>query len=179
MSKANLWLCLPMTVLAMVVCSPLHAADEQVHVVDGSELDHWWQIDPGHNPRFESPLHLATDEGCIVVAFEIHGDGNVSNQRVLRSVWTDAQTGRQVERALLRYVPLRRFVATVANAGHDPVYTYQVFTFTASLIPQSGADAQLEKQQLNELQSKCEIPDFPQQVQAMINAAANAKGATQ
>lgn len=47
------------------------------------------------------------------------------------------------------------------------MYTYIVHTFTIDNL----RDA--------DYRSKCEMTDFPQQVQSMINAGANAKGATQ
>ena len=186
MSKVNISLYLSMTVLVMAVCNPLRAADEQVHVIPDSELNQWWQAPPGGNSGPQLPP-LALD-GCIAVAFEIHEDGSVSNERVWHRAWTDTNQGKQFEQAVLQVLPHWHFVPAPANAGHNAVYTYQVFAITMSMISNSmtgtppmptASDRRRAERQDDQNKAQCEMSDFPQQVQNMINAAANAKGATQ
>ena len=185
MSTANARPYLLMMLFAVVICEPLQAADDQVHVISASELDQWWQAAAGGNPEPTYPPLIV--EGCVAVAFEIHGDGSVSNQRVWRSAWTDATLGRQVEQAALQAVPHWRFVPAPANESHDAVYTYHIFTNTLSRIdPMPGtspmptaSDRHRAERRSDENEAKCEMTDFPQQVEAMINAGTAAKGGTQ
>ena len=177
MSKVNISLYLSMTVLVVAVCNPLRAADDQVRVVPDSELNQWWQAVPGGNPEPQFPP-LAVS-GCIAVAFEIHEDGSVSNERVWQRAWTDANLGSQLEQAALGVLPHWRFIPAPANTNHDAVYTYQVFTNTLSLIadPMPGAppmptasDRHRVERQQEQAEAPCKMSDFPQQVQAMINS---------
>ena len=133
MGKVNISLYLSMTVLAMAVCDPLRAADEQVRVVPASELGQWWQAVPGHPnllPQYPVDALQEGVTGCVAVAFEIHGDGSVSNERIWNSALTHAHSSKQLEQAILQTVHQWRFDPTTTNMGHDPVYTYQTLTFT-------------------------------------------------
>lgn len=173
-------------ILAFAMCEPLQAADDQVHVIPASELNQWWQSAPGGNPEPQYPPLVV--DGCVAVAFEIHSDGSVSNQRVWRSAWTDSNDGRQFEQAVLKILPHWRFVPASTNTDHSAVYTYQVFTHTASLLsePMPGAppmptasDRRRAISHQEQAEAPCKVSDFPQQVQAMINAGTAAKGGTQ
>jgi hypothetical protein len=70
-------------------------------------------------------------------------------------------------------LPRWHFVPTATNVQHDPVYTYEVFTHTAILIHGYGPahdDNRRDKQLTDEIKAKCEMTDFPQQVQAFIKS---------
>lgn len=164
-------------VTALGVCLSAHAADGQVHVVPDSQLQQWWQAVPGQEdpqPQFP-PNH--DQEGCTAIAFMIHSDGTVSNERVWHSAWSDLMSKNQYNQLFLRVMHQRRFRPAATNITHDPVYTYQVFTLTLSLVPwgvtpkPSHSDQLRAQQHENTIKAKCEITDFPQQVQAMINSS--------
>ncbi|HWG10757.1 MAG TPA: energy transducer TonB [Rhodanobacteraceae bacterium] len=189
MSRLNISLCLSITVLVMAVCDPLRAADDQVRVVQASALGQWWQAVPGHpNPLPQYPVDALQEgvTGCVAVAFEIHGDGSVSNERIWNSALTHAHSSKQLEQAILQTVHQWRFDPTTTNMGHDPVYTYQTLTFTITepspshwtvnifINKPTTVDNRRIEPQTDELQAKCEMPDFAQQVQATINAGAQA-----
>ena len=156
-------------------CLSAHAADGQVHVVPDSQLQQWWQAAPGQeNPPPQFPPN-PDQEGCVAVAFMIHSDGTVSNERVWRSVWSDFQSKNQYNNYYLRVVHQRRFTPAATNEAHDPVYTYLVFTWTTSLVPfgtpkPNHTDQLRVRQHEDAVKAKCEMTDFPQQVQAMINS---------
>lgn len=150
------------TLLATVVCTPLQAADDQVRVVPDSQLKQWWQAPPGHpNAPPQYPIDAVKEgvEGCVAVAFEIHADGSVSNERVWHSVLTNVYSKKEVEQASLMAVHNWRFVPSPANTERVPVYTYNVATFTLDNAPRES-----------KFRANCEMSDFPQQVQAMIGA---------
>ena len=113
----------------------------------------------------------------MAIAFLIHSDGTVSNERVWRSVWSAFESKNQYNNFFLRVMHQRRFTPAATNEAHDPVYTYQVFTWTLSLVPfgvtpkPNSADQLRAQQHEDTIKAKCEITDFPQQVQAMINSA--------
>lgn len=157
-------------------CLSAHAADGQVRVVPDSQLQQWWHLAQSEDPPLPSfsPDHLP--EGCVAIAFMIHSDGTVSNERVWRSVWSDFQSKNQYNNYYLRVVHQRRFTPAATNEAHDPVYTYQVFTWTSSLVPfgtpkPNHSDQLRVRQHEDAVKAKCEMTDFPQQVQAMINTA--------
>ncbi|MBS0432344.1 MAG: hypothetical protein JSS21_08090, partial [Proteobacteria bacterium] len=131
MSNANVRPYLLLMIFAIAACKPLQAADDQVRVVPASELGQWWQVVPGHDPQ---PPHLdmaqPLETGCIAVAFEIQGDGSVSNERVWRTTLTDSLAGKRLERGALQAMHQSRFLPAPANKNNSAVYTYYVFTFT-------------------------------------------------
>ena len=158
-------------------CLCAHAADGQVRVVPDSQLQQWWHLAQSENPYLPSfsPDHL--QEGCVAIAFMIHSDGTVSNERVWRSVWSDFESRNQYNHFFLRVMHQRRFTPAAANEAHDPVYTYQVFAWTSSLAQFGGtpkpnhSDQLRARQHEDTIKAKCEMTGFPQQVQAMINSA--------
>src|SRR6185437_8457535 len=178
MSNANAGRCLLVALFVVLISGPLHAADDQVHVVPASELDQWWQLAPGYGPP-QSPAPDPSQPiptGCMVIAFEIHSDGSVSNERVWRTTLTNSLQDERVKRGVLRAMHQSRFVPVPANQNESPVYTYKVFTY--DWIRQGSDDREAERVS-RETASKCDIPDFPQQVQAMVQAAAKGNGGTQ
>ncbi|HJU25594.1 MAG TPA: TonB family protein [Rhodanobacteraceae bacterium] len=188
MGSANARPYLLMILFAVAVDKPLHAADDQVHVVPASELEQWWHVEPRKDPEPPYPIEAAQtgEAGCIAVAFEVHGDGNVSNERAWRSTLTDSPAGKLLIQGALQAMHQWRFVPAPANAGHDAVYTYHVFTYGLTrLDPMPGtnpipnaSDRRRADREDYENKAQCEISDFPQQVQAIISAAP-AKGGTQ
>ncbi|HEY3521471.1 MAG TPA: TonB family protein [Rhodanobacteraceae bacterium] len=154
----------------------LQGADEQVRVVPESELASWWQSDPAsRNTSALYPVEAIKGgvEGCVAVAFEIHSDGTTSNERVWRSVWPHELANKQIKQSALWAVHSWRFIPAPQNVSRTPVYTYLVETFTLT----EGTRSPEQTKIIAEFKSKCEMSDFPQQVQAMTNAAASAKGA--
>jgi TonB family protein len=151
--------------LAAVVCGPLHAADNQVRVIPDSQLKQWWQAThANHNAIPQYPIDAIREgvEGCMTVAFEIQGDGSVSNERIWRDETPKFHETKAWEQATLLTIHQWHFVPAPANKERAPVYTYQVVTFTM------GGDADNPSRD-SEIKAKCEMTDFPQQVQAMIN----------
>ena len=172
-----------LVVFVAAVCNPLQGADNQVHVVPDLQLQQWWEAAPGQE---NSPPQYPPDPdqgGCVAVAFMIHGDGTVSNERVWHSEWSNAKSSKTYDQLALRAVHQWHFVATATNTTHDPVYTYQIFTYTLTMIssmpgvaPAPNHSDRLRAQQHEEAsKAKCEMTDFPQQVQAMINSAQTGK----
>ncbi|HWG10755.1 MAG TPA: hypothetical protein VN693_04575 [Rhodanobacteraceae bacterium] len=170
------------TVLAAIAVflfsNQLQAANEQVRVVPASELEQWWKVVPGHDPELSIDIAQAGVEGCVAVAFEIHGDGRVSNERVWRRALTNIPESKQFEQFALQTMHQRHFIPAPTNTNHDAVYTYQVFTNTLSLLadPMPGAppmptasDRHRAERQGEQDEAPCKMSDFPQQVQAMIN----------
>lgn len=179
MSRPNALWCLLAALFVVLISKPLHAADDQVNVVPASELKLWWQVDsasPNSSPPY--PVEALRDggEGCVAVAFEIHSDGSVSNERVWHSGLTGANSIKELEQAALLTVHQWRFAPAATNASHASVYTYQTITFT--LVGSDKWTGQ-DQQHHDELEAKCNVPDFPQQVQAMAQAAAKTNGGTQ
>lgn len=164
MSKANAWLYLPMTILVMAVCSPLRAADDQVRVVPASELEQWWQVAPGHELNLGPQRDL---QGCVAVAFEIHGDGTVSNERIWNPSSVPIWTLWSVTNNALQLARQWRFVPAPTNKTHAAIYTYASVTYT---LGNGFSRAQLDEFKSDKFRLKCEVPDFVQQVQAMINS---------
>lgn len=107
----------------------------------------------------------------MAVAFEIHSDGSVSNERVWRTTLTNALSDQQLKHYVLRDLHRWHFVPAPANQSESPVYTFNLFVYGAVY---SGDDSD-DQRTAREGAAKCDIPDFPQQVQAMAQAAA-AKG---
>ena len=166
---------MPLAMCGLIFCGASLAADDQVHIIPESDLKQWWLPLPGsHNPPSQYPIDAIKDggEGCVAVAFEIHDDGSVSNERVWRSALNDANASVELKQAALLGVHQWRFVPAPANTEHAPVYTYQVVTFTLSNSPVSTEN---DKKRMNEIKAKCEMTDFPQQVQATINSAQTGK----
>jgi len=112
----------------------------------------------------------------MAVAFEIQSDGSVSNERVWRTTLATSLESKRLERGVLLAMHQSHFVPAPANKNNNPVYTYKIFTY--GWIPWGSDDHEIQRRG-REDEAKCEMKDFPQQVQAMISAAANAKGATQ
>lgn len=172
-----------LVVLVAVVCNPLHAADNQVHVVPDSQLGQWWLATPGHENAPPQYPPNPDQEGCVAVAFMIHRDGTVSNERAWHNAWSNTQSGKQYDQLALRAVHQWHFVPAATNATRDPVYTYQIFTYTLTMIssmpgvtPMPNHSDRLRAQQHEDtIKAKCEMTDFPQQVQAMINSAQTGK----
>ena len=111
------------------------------------------------------------------MAFEVHGDGSVSNERAWRSALTGGNSSKELQQIALLGVHRWRFVPAATNASHASVYTYQIVTFT--LTGSSPKWTEYDQQRHDELEAKCNVPDFAQQVQTMMNAASGAKGGTQ
>ena len=157
-----------LAVLALTIFRSSFAAGDDVHVISESDMKSWWL--PAHSnsaPQYPIDALKSGAEGCVAVAFEIHSDGSVSNERVWHSDLTNVWASKQIEQSALLAAHQWQFVPASTNTGRIPVYTYIVHTFTID----NSRDA--------DHRSKCEMSDFPQQVQSMINAAASAKGATQ
>lgn len=159
-------------------CAPLLAAGDQIHVIDESEMQHWWHVPAGsQNPAPPYPIDAIRRgvEGCMVVAFEINRDGSVSNERVWLDKIPQFSGRKAMERAALLAVHQWRFAPVAENTNREAVYTYHTFTYTLS---GSSKWTTYDQQHEDKLKATCKVPDFPQQVQAMINAntqAANAK----
>lgn len=167
------------SLVALTMCMSAQAADGQVHVVPDSQLQQWWQVAPGQkNAQPQYPPNPG-QEGCVTVAFMIHSDGTVSNERAWHSEWSDAKSSKQYNQLALQAVHQWHFAPTAANTTRDPVYTYRVFTLTLSLMHSmpgvtsmpNHSDRVRAQQRENTINAKCEMTDFPQQVQAMINSA--------
>jgi TonB family protein len=164
-------------IFASTIIGSSWAADDDVRVVPESELKLWWQSDPSSsNLPAVYPVEALrnTVESCVAVAFEIHSDGTVSNERVWNSNLTDPTVGKQLRQSALLTAHQWRYVPAPANTGRTPVYTYLVITFILKGGYRGSGSAREAK-----LKSQCEMSDFPQQVQAMINAGTAAKGGTQ
>ena len=162
-------------VFTLLVCGLSQATDDHVRVVPESSLSLWWQPDPvtpNQAPKYPLEALQANVEGCVVVAFEIHGDGSVSNERLWRSVFTNVRSDKRIEQASLLALHQWRFIPAVANKGRSSVYTYHIFTYVVSGPQWTANDERRDR----ELKSKCEISDFAQQVQNMTDAASRAKG---
>lgn len=166
MSKLTHRLGVLVAIALLAFCFQARAADDQVQVVSESALGSFWLPDPA---RPKSPPQYPIDalksgaEGCVAIALEIHGDGSVSNVRVWRSNLTNVSPAKEIERSAMLDVAQWHFVPAPGNKGRTPVYTYQIMTFTIG----GTGDSRREK----EVWAKCEMTDFPQQVQAMINSA--------
>ena len=173
---------------AFMVAGLVHANGNQVRVVSEADLGQWWVPPPGHPnsaPDVSALMEAGQfNQGCLAVAFEIHADGSVSNERI----WLSALANNDAEalkQTVLRGVHKWRFVPAPGNTGHDTVYTYQVLTYTMTMIANSmaldiparttKADERRANEQDKELHAKCEMTDFPQQVQAMIDSAQTGK----
>lgn len=157
--------------LVATACNPLHAADSQIHVVPESELKQWWQApSPNTNPPPQYPIEAIKSgiEGCMAVAFEIHSDGSVSNERLWRDETPRFHLTKVWEQATLLAVHQWHFEPAATNTNRDSVYTYTVVTYTLS---NSEKLAKYDKERNDKNKAKCEMTDFPQQVQAMINSA--------
>lgn len=157
----------------LAFCFQSRAADDQVQVVSESNLKSFW-LPSRHNPPPQYPIDAVKDggEGCVAVAFEIHGDGSVSNERVWRSALNDANASGELKEAALFGVHKWHFEPAPANTNRDPVYTYAVVTFTLS---NSDKWSKYDRERNAKNKAKCEMTDFPQQVQAMINSAQTGK----
>jgi TonB family protein len=157
--------------LVAAICNPLHAADSQIRVVPESGLNEWWQApSPNHNlpPQYPIDAIKSGVEGCMAVAFEIQRDGSVSNERLWSNKTPKFRETKAWEQATLLAVHQWRYVPAPANTSRDPVYTYAVVTFTLS----NGEKwTEYDKERNESNKAKCEMTDFPQQVQAMINSA--------
>ena len=167
LTKVHAGSCLLLALLGVAICEPLQAANDQVHVIDADELTQWWQLAPGYgrpHPPAPDPSQ-PTPTGCMAVAFEIHADGSVSNERVWRTTLTNALADKQLERGVMKAVHQLRYVPASANKDGAPVYTYLMFTFEVMLQGSELSDAKLAE-------AKCAMTDFPQEVQAMTQAAA-------
>ena len=179
MSNSNARSYLSVILFAVAICEPLQAADDAVRVVPESDLKSWWQAGESLTPpRYPIDALKSGAEGCVAVAFEIHSDGSVSNERVWRkqlSAGTDSAL-KLLEQSALLAVHQWNYVPAPTNAVRSPVYTYAVITFTLTEGYRSPERAKIKDA---EFKAKCEMPDFPQQVQAMINAGTAAKGGTQ
>lgn len=160
-----------LVVLVAAACNPLHAADNQVRVVPESQLDQWWQAAPtNHNSLPQYPVEALKSgvEGCMAVAFEIQSDGSVSNERLWSDKTPKFRETKAWEQATLLAVHQWHFEPAPANANRDRVYTYAVVTFTLS----NGEKwTKYDKERDANNKAKCEMTDFPQQVQAMIDSA--------
>lgn len=159
-----------LVVLLAAVCNPLQAADTQIHVVPEAQSQQWWQPSVNHNPPPQYPIEAIKSglEGCMAVAFEIHGDGSVSNERLWRDETPRFHETRAWEQATLLAVHQWHFEPAPTNTNRDPVYTYAVVTFTLS---DGEKWTKYDKQRNEKNKAKCEMTDFPQQVQTMINSA--------
>jgi TonB family protein len=157
--------------LVSAACNPLHAADSQIHVVPESALKEWWQPpSPNHNTPPQYPIEAIKSgvEGCMAVAFEIQSDGSISNERLWRDETPRFRETKAWEQAALLAVHHWHFEPAPANVNRDPVYTYTTFTFTLS----NGTKwTKYDKERDDKNKAKCEMKDFPQQVQAMVNSA--------
>lgn len=151
-------------ICALIIFHPCFAADEQVRVVPAQEFATWWEDDPAaQNPAptyFEKALRVAV-EGCMAVAFLVHSDGSVSNERVWRDTIPAFSWRKDMEQSVLQTVRRWRFIPTSKNETRTPVYSYITFAFTLS-------DDSLRARSIR---SRCRMSDFPQQVQTMINSA--------
>jgi len=170
--RAKWWL----AICALGVCGSLFAAGDQVRIIPAEELKLWWQSDPA-SPH--SPLPYPTEalkegiEGCLAVAFEIHTNGGVSNERIWRdtlpqfgsSPFFDAR--KALGQAALLAVHRWHFIPAPANKAHDSVYTYQIVTFTLTGSSPKWTDR--DQHRHDELEAKCKVPDFTREVEAMIN----------
>jgi len=157
--------------LVVTACNPLRAADSQIHVVPESDLKEWWQSpSPNHNAPPQYPIEALKSgvEGCMAVAFEIQTDGSVSNERLWRDETPRFHETKAWEQATLLAVHQWHFEPAPANTNRDPVYTYAVVTFTLS---NGDKWTKYDKERDDNNKAKCEMTDFPQQVQAMINSA--------
>ena len=157
--------------LVVTACNPLRAADSQIHVVPESDLKEWWQPpSPNHNAPPQYPIEALKSgvEGCMAVAFEIQTDGSVSNERLWRDETPRFHETKAWEQATLLAVHQWHFEPAPANTNRDPVYTYAVVTFTLS---NGDKWTKYDKERDDNNKAKCEMTDFPQQVQAMINSA--------
>lgn len=156
------------TICTMIVFGPTFAADEQVRVVPAKEFATWWQEDPAaRNPPpayFEKALRVAA-EGCMAVAFLVHSNGSISNERVWLDTIPTFSWREDMEQSVLQAVRRWRFIPASKNKARTPVYSYTTFAFTLS-------DDSLRARNIR---AKCRVPDFPQQVQAMINSAQTGK----
>lgn len=170
MTHTKVHACVGMALVAMMVCTPLRGADDQVRVVPESQIKDWWLPPPEH-PNAPSPYPVAAlksgIEGCMAVAFEIRSDGSVSSERLWQDKTPRFGGTKAWERATLLAVHQWRFVPAPANAARAPVYTYAVLAFTLS-----NTERQTEQEQKRQaqFQAECEMPDFPQQVQSMIQS---------
>ncbi len=172
MLDGKTWSCLLTVFLAATVAAPLHAADQQVHVVPFSRLKHWWRVPANHPdnpPRYPAAAVKNDVEGCITVAFLIRSDGSTTAPRVWRTGlprWDTAmrKVRKMMEQSLLRAVRKWHFVAAPTNARHAPVYTYEVVTYDIS--GSTGPDKYRDR----ELDASCKVTNFRQQVAAMVKA---------
>lgn len=167
MSNKTKRLCVLAAIAMPAFCVQAQAADNQVQVVSETDLKSFWLQDTAHpNPPPQYPIGAIRSgaEGCVAVALEIHGDGNVSNVRVWHSDLTNVYPRKEVERSAMLAATQWHFVPAPGNKERTPVYTYVVVTFTLG----NGVRDQHRE---NEVKAKCKMTDFPQQVQAMINSA--------
>ncbi|WIG56310.1 MAG: Thioredoxin reductase [Rhodanobacteraceae bacterium] len=158
-NKTNRWGVL-FAIAILAFCSHTLAADDQVQVVSESDLKSFWL--PSHdNPPPQYPIDAikAGAQGCVAVALEIHSDGSVSNVRVWHSDLTNVSARKEIEQSAMLSAIQSHFVPAPMNKQRTSVYTYQVVTFSLNTA------LFMEK-----LKAKCEMTDFPQQVQAMINS---------
>lgn len=185
MSKHPFALSAWVALCGMLVAGPLCAAGDQVQVIPDSQFSQWWQDPPGSvNREPELPIEVARAgvEGCVAVAFEVRSDGSVSNERIWKSALTESSVTKPFEQIILRGVHQWRFVPAASNGARVPVYTFRVLSYSIILIPAmtvvdipTHAERERENRKDETLRAKCEMTDFPQQVQAMINSGQTGK----
>lgn len=160
--------------LAMLVCAPVQAADTQVHVIPDSQLNQWWQTPSGYTnalPRYPIDALRKGVAGCVTAAFRINADGSVSNERIWKSHLNVALANNPFSTSILAALQKWHFAPAATNDSHDPVYTYHVFTFTLLRLPEASRPPKTDtRTQVGKFRAKCEMTDFPQQVQAFIKS---------
>lgn len=157
-------------VAGLAIGAPGWARAPMVHIIPGSELDQWWQPDrasPNVPPAPTRAMLRAGLEGCVAVAFQVDGDGSVSHERIWKTTFPDSRERKGLEAAVLDAVHRWHFIPAAGNAARDEVYTTLPITFT---VGDDTADTDAAKAATQKLGAPCNIPDFPQQVQAMINS---------
>lgn len=164
-----------MLVAGLVASVSARADAPMVHIIPASELQQWWQPDPASPNAVPAPTRAAVRaglEGCFAVAFQVDRDGGVSHERIWKTTFRDSRERKGLEAVVLDAVRGWHFIPAPGNPGRDEVYTTQRFTFT---VGADAADTDAAKSANQKLAAPCVLPDFPQQVQDMINSGRSGK----
>ena len=167
-TSALLLLSSPLAIAALAMSATAQTTAENFRIVPEGQLGRWWISDRDLAPRYPIEALQTGTEGCISVAFAVHGDGTARPVRVLREVWSSANkdTGKLFEQLVTQSLTQARFSPAPTNKDRLPVYTYLWFTYRVEGSKKTEA----------ELQKPCEVPDFIHQTQqGMSDTTASAK----